>query len=228
MGTKGWIIFAVLTVAVLGGLVYMSQSNRLDVSDVETNSILKASDQSGEIGDRAKGNLESKHLLVEYGDFQCPSCAGVYPHVESLLEKVGDEIAFVYRNFPLASLHPNALAAATAAEAAGKQGKYWEMYEFLFTNQNDWQDASPSNRQDTFTQYADRLQLDTDKFAEDYDSAEIKKKINFDMALGSKDKVSGTPTFFFNGERLPDDIEAALSKGDVDTVQDWIENSTKK
>lgn len=227
MGTKGWIIFGVLIAGVLGGLIYMSQSNKLDVSGAETDVIQQASESSGNIADHARGATDSKNILVEYGDYQCPGCGTIYPHVEKLVEKQKDKIAYVYRNFPLSSMHPNALAAATAAEAAGMQDKYWDMFNYLYTNQSDWENATASDRKGIFTKYASQLKLDSDKFAADYDSDNIKMKIDFDLALGAKDGVKGTPVFYFNGKVLPDDIQKALGDGNIDEVSKWIDNNLR-
>lgn len=224
MGTKAWIIFAVLVVGILGALVYTSQSNRLDVSDVDTNQVLAASDRSGGIGDHVRGNTESGNLLVEYGDFQCPGCAAAYPHVETVVEKYKDKMAYVYRNFPLSSMHPNALAASTAAEAAGVQDKFWDMYNYLFTNQQDWVNSKPADRKNLFTKYASQLGIDTEKFAADYDKEDLQKKIDFDLALGAKDKVTGTPSFLFNGEAMPAEVADSLINGDIEAVSKWIDS----
>lgn len=227
MGTKGWIIFGVLIVGILGALVYTSQSSRLDVSEVNTNQVLAGSESSGNIADHVRGNTDSGNLLVEYGDFQCPGCAAAYPHVETVVEQYKDKMAYVYRNFPLSSMHPNALAASTAAEAAGMQDKFWDMYNYLFTNQQDWINATASDRQNLFTKYASQLSLDTDKFTADYESEAVQKKIDFDLAVGGKDRVTGTPTFIFNGEPVPAETSNALINGDVETATKWLDSNLK-
>jgi protein-disulfide isomerase len=88
--------------------------------------------------DWVKGNKDSKVIVVEYSDFQCPACAAYFPMVEQVMDEYKDKVAFVYRHFPLTSIHPHAEPMARAAEAAGKQGKFWEMYELIFKNQNAW------------------------------------------------------------------------------------------
>lgn len=206
MSKKAWIIFGIICVAVLGTLVYLSGKNKVDVGGVDTNTILSASRQSGNIGDHVFGKKDSKVVLMEYGDFQCPGCGGAHPTVKKLSEKYEGHIAFVFRNFPIASKHPNARAAAAAAEAAGLQGKYWEMHNLVFETQSSWQNLSSGDRGKFFLDYAKQLKLDEAKFAKDMESAGVNEKINFDQAIGKKAGVEATPTFFLNGKRLGDDV----------------------
>lgn len=202
MSKKAWIIFGVICVVFLGGLIFISSRNKVSVDAVDANSILSASDKSGNIADHVFGKADSKVILIEYGDFQCPGCGGAHPMVKKLTEKYKDTMAFVFRNFPLASLHPNARAAAATAEAAGLQGKYWEMHNKLFENQFSWQDLSAGERDDFFAGYAKELALNEDKFKQDFSSSSVNQKINFDTALGKKIGVSATPTFYLNGKEL--------------------------
>lgn len=204
MSKKAWVIFAAICMIVLGGLIYLSGSNRLDVSNVDPNSIQAASEKSGNISDHTFGKTDSKVVLIEYGDFQCPGCGGAHPTVKMLTEKYKDQIVFVFRNFPIASKHPNARAAAAAVEAAGLQGKYWEMHNQVFETQSAWQSLSANDRGSFFVGYAKELQLDETKFKTDMESEAINKKINFDQAVGKKAGADATPTFFLNGKKLSD------------------------
>jgi protein-disulfide isomerase len=115
MSKKAWIVFVVIVVVLLGGLVYLSSRNKIDVSNVDVTTIQPASAASGNIADHVFGNSDSKVKLVEYGDFQCPGCGSVYPTLKTLSEKYQGQIAFIFRNFPLTTIHPNARAAAAAA-----------------------------------------------------------------------------------------------------------------
>lgn len=209
MSTKSWIIFTAVCVLLFGGLLFWSQRNRVDVSDVNTNTILSASKESGDIADHVDGNADAKVILIEYGDFQCPGCGGVHPTVKSLMEKYGDHVAFVFRNFPLTSIHPNAKAAAGAAEAAGLQGEgaYWKMHNHLFEHQQEWQGASTSERGKLFSDYAKAIGIDQVKFntALTDESVRLSRKIEFDQALGRKLNVTGTPTFYLNGTQLTEE-----------------------
>jgi protein-disulfide isomerase len=202
---KAWIIFTVACVLILGSLVALSNSKKVNVGNVDSNKIQTASELSGNIADHAYGKADSKVVLVEYGDFQCPGCGGMHPTIKSLSEKYKDQIAFVFRNFPLTSIHPNALTAASVAEAAGLQGKYWEMHNALFENQKSWESASVKNRIDIFTQYAQTLGLDVAKLKTDLASEDVAKKIKFDIGVGKLVNVTGTPTFYLNGKIVEND-----------------------
>lgn len=150
--------------------------------------------------DHVAGATESAKLLVEYSDFQCPACAAYYPMVKQLLSERGSEFTFVYRHFPLRQIHRNAQLAGQAAVAAGIQGKFWEMEELLFTRQEDW--SAKGDVEEFFIEYAGELGLNTDQFKSDMHSQEAKDKVNADYASGIQARVSSTPTFFLNGEKV--------------------------
>ena len=190
-------------VVLLGGLIYLSNQGKLDVSNVDTNALQSANENNGNISDHTFGNAKSKVTLIEYGDFQCPGCGTAHPYIKSLTEKYKDQISFTFRNFPLTSMHPNALTAAAAAEAAGLQGKYWELHNTIFENQADWQSLSSDERTDYFVNLAKTAGLDANKFRTDFTTnTSINKKIKYDQALGKKVGVTGTPQFMLNGEHL--------------------------
>lgn len=203
MGAKGWIVFAVIVVLALGGLVFMSTQNKVDVSEFDVNTVIAAHEKNGNIADHVYGAdaNDAAVTLFEYGDYQCQGCAGAYGRVKTVVDKYSDHVSLVYRNLPLTQIHPNALAAASAAEAAGLQGKYWEMQGLLFQNQNAWAQASSSERGAVFEGYARNLALNIDKFNEDLASDAVSQKIRFDQALyRSLDREPSTPTFIVNGE----------------------------
>ncbi len=209
MGAKGWIIFSAIAVAILGGLVYISGKNNktLDVSSYNIDQIIGANDQDGQIGDHVFGNKDSKVVLIEYGDFQCPGCGTIHVRVKELTEKYQDKIAFVFRNLPLSSMHPNARAAAASAEAASLQGKYWEMHNMVYEHQDEWSSASAKDRGNIFERYASTLGLDVEKFKTDIASEAVTKKINFDQAVFRRTGLpQSTPTFTLNGKTLEQDI----------------------
>lgn len=154
------------------------------------------------------GNNKKGVTLVEYGDFQCPACGAYYPVIKQVMEKYNDDISFQFRNFPLSQIHPNARAAHRAAEAADKQGKFWEMYDLLYTNQKSWE--SLSDPVETFNGYATQLGLNAEKYKQDYQSSEVNAIINADLAEGQKLQVNSTPTFILQGKILgetPRDVE---------------------
>jgi len=161
--------------------------------------------QSGDLAvpvsaeDHMKGNPESAITLVEYSDFQCPACKSYYPIVEKLMDGYGSKIRFVYRHFPLPQ-HTNARPTAIAAEAAGLQGKFWEMHKVIFDHQDEW---SPlADPRDTLLSYAEALGLDKEKFLQDFDSSDLKKKVEDDLQGGIRSRVRATPTFFLNGAAM--------------------------
>jgi protein-disulfide isomerase len=204
MTKEGWIIFATLCVGILAGLIYFAQKDKTDVSGIDETKVVAASHANGTIGDHIEGAASSKVVLIEYGDFQCPGCGSAHPVMKKIVEKYKDKIAFVFRNYPLYTAHPNAYAAATAAESAGLQGKYWEMHNRLYENQSAWSSLGGDQRTDYFVAAASDLGLNTDQFKKDLDNDAIKKKIGFDEALGRKANLSGTPSFYLNGKSVGD------------------------
>lgn len=149
--------------------------------------------------DWVKGNASSTVTLIEYSDFQCPACGAYFPLVEKAVADNISNIRFVYRHFPLTQ-HANAIPAAQAAEAAGIQGKFWEMYEMIFTAQADWENSKDAKT--IFIGYATKLGLDIPKFTADYALPEIQEKINASIKSGVKAGVNSTPTFYVNGKKI--------------------------
>lgn len=141
----------------------------------------------------------AKVTLVEFGDFECPACGAAYPVVTQILDNYKGKITFVFRNFPL-SMHPNAPIAAEAAEAAGAQGKFFDMYNALYQNQGDW--GEQKDPKPYLQKYAKVLGLNMDQFNSDINSNKYASKIQQDMNDGNALNVSATPTFFLNGEQI--------------------------
>jgi protein-disulfide isomerase len=211
---KAWIIFASACVILLVGLVYISSKDKVDVSKVDTDKVQGSAAQTGDIADHVFGKKDSKVVFIEYGDFQCPGCGSAYPTVKTVTEKYKGQVAFIFRNFPLTSIHPNAKAAAAAAEAAGLQNRYWEMHDVLYANQSSWENLSTSERIDFFAGYAKNLGLDTDKFKKDMGSTKVNQKINYDIALGKKIGVNATPSLYLDGKAVAQDTWSDVKKLD--------------
>jgi protein-disulfide isomerase len=153
--------------------------------------------------DWTRGNKSAKVTLIEYGDFECPACATYYPFVKQIAEDYADRILFVFRNFPLYQIHPNAGISAQAAESAGLQGKYWEMHDLLYEKQNDWSSASPDKVvQQYFDGYASSLGLDMNKFSQEVNSSAVMNKIKTDVDGGTTAQIDHTPTFFVNLKQI--------------------------
>lgn len=144
--------------------------------------------------DHFEGNPEAVIELVEYGDYQCPHCGKAYFIVKRMQEQLGDKLKFIFRNFPLAKIHPEAVMAAVATEAAALQGKYWEMHDIIFENQ-EYLDR------ESLLEYAAELDLDVATFDKDLSRPELTEKVEADFESGIRSGVNATPTFFINGEK---------------------------
>lgn len=144
--------------------------------------------------DHAQGPATAPVTLVEYGDYECPDCGDAYPVVKELQKRLGDKLRFVYRNFPLNHQHPHAQHAAEVAEAAGDQGKFWEMHDLLYEKQKQLEDAQ-------LLRYADQLGLDKAKIQQTLDNHAYTARIKEEISSGTRSGVNGTPTFFINGQR---------------------------
>ena len=213
MNKKSWIIFAIIVVAIVGGMIYISTQNRLNVSDInndQLNTIIGAESRNGDIADHEIGSKSPKVTIIEYADYQCPGCSAAAPKAKALAEKYKDHVRLIFRNFPIASSHPNARAAAAVAEAAGLQGKFWEMNKLLYTNQDAWKNANITDRDNIFKSYAEQLKLNIDQYKTDIASNKVKNKIEFDMALGRKHGVAATPTFYVNGKNTEMDSSGSI------------------
>ena len=190
MDKRFWAIIGVLLLG-FGGMLVLNGRNESAGTISATNHVI--------------GNTNSKVTLLEYGDFQCSACQSFYPVIKQVKEKYADKIAFQFRNLPLSSVHPNAFAGSRAAEAAANQGKFWEMHDLLYENQDPrgasgWV-ASKDVLSEYFVSYAKKLNLNEAQFKADFASNATNKKINADIDAftATKEKVS-TPTFFINSK----------------------------
>jgi protein-disulfide isomerase len=143
--------------------------------------------------DHLLGSSTATRTLLEYGDYECPFCAAAHPVVKQLLRIVGDEITYAYRHFPLTQIHPRAELAAEAAEAAGSQGRFWEMHDYLFESRR----LAPRD----ILGYASELDLDVERLAAELDAHTHHARVREDFLSGVRSGVNGTPTFFVNGIR---------------------------
>jgi protein-disulfide isomerase len=144
--------------------------------------------------DHRQGDPDAPCTLVEYGDYQCPSCGQAYPIVKRVQKHFGKRLLFVFRNFPLSEMHPYAEPAAETAEFAGAHHKFWEMHDLLYENQDRLEDA-------LLFQLAKQLQLDPEKLRQALASKEFEPRVRTDFRDGVRSGVNGTPTFFINGQR---------------------------
>ena len=148
--------------------------------------------------DHASGPADASVTLVEFGDYECSYCGQAYPIVKAVQQALGDRLRFVFRNFPLAQAHPHAQHAAEMAEAAGGQGKFWEMHDLIYENQQSLSDAD-------LVAYATELGLDTDRARRELKDGIWAKRVRADFRSGVRSGVNGTPTFYVNGSRFDGD-----------------------
>ncbi|KKT80132.1 MAG: Protein-disulfide isomerase [Parcubacteria group bacterium GW2011_GWF2_44_8] len=182
-----WVIIGIIVVILFGGSFWYAGSTAENNNEGIT------------FEPHVKGNPDASVVLVEYSDFQCPACATFQPVLADVLDQFGDSIRFEYKHFPL-PIHPLAEPAARAAEAAGQQGKFFEFHDVLFANQLSW--SNSVNPAIPFVQYADELGLDVDTFKRHYNASLIRDRVREDLAEARQLELTGTPTFFLNGEKM--------------------------
>jgi protein-disulfide isomerase len=161
--------------------------------------------------DHLHGPADAAATLLEYGDYECPYCGAAHPVVKAVQKRLGDRLLFAFRNFPLSNSHPHAEHAAEAAEAAAAQGRFWEMHDLLFENQEALEDQDLAG-------YADSLKLDSARLIGEVSGGAYSLRIREDFRMGARGGVNGTPTFFVNGVHyggMPsvEGLLAALSEG---------------
>lgn len=203
------IIGLVLLAAIAGGW-WFYQNSKSQAGKPKTNVNQKTDDAtalsryaSAPPGAQPSNMLGSPSATVtveEFADFQCPTCAVQHPKMKEIISLYGNRIKFIFRNFPLNQAHPKAYDAAVAAEAAQLQGKYWQMQDQLFTNQQKWANA-PDARQ-LFEEYAQKIGLDVAKFQSDMLGLPAKTRVDADVQRARALGLNGTPTIFINGRQL--------------------------
>lgn len=195
--SKQFLAIIAAVIIVLGGVFFITNKQS---GSTTTSSNAKPSSH-------VEGSASSGVTLVEYGDYECPYCSQFYPYVKQAVEAYKDKVQFQFRNLPLSSIHKNAFAAARAAEAAGMQGKFWEMHDKLYENQDPKAQSgwvvSTDPLNEYFVNYARQVGLDTTKFKTDYASSAVNDVINADVAEFKKTKLEeSTPTFILNGKHI--------------------------
>lgn len=184
--------------------VVNANNNAINFSEYDFYSVIEGNKDNGGIGDHVKGSADAPVLIFEYADYQCPGCASINKRVNKAVEELNGDLGVVYRSF-LLSYHQNGTAAASAAEAAGLQG-YWKPYaDKLFAEQSEWEYASASKRSELFNKYFEEVtegKGDLAKFNADIASEAVSKKISFDMGIGRRIDVAGTPAFYIDGQLI--------------------------
>ena len=201
------VIIGVAVVAFLAIATYFivdGNNKATDFGAYNFYSVIEPTKDNGNIGDHVKGNADAPVLIFEYADYQCPGCASINPRVNKAIEELDGKLGVVYRSY-LLSYHQNGTAAASAAEAAGLQG-YWKPYaDKLFEEQAEWEYASASERTALFDKYFEEVtngEGDMDKFNQDLASENVSKKISFDMGIGKRIDIEGTPAFYVDGQLI--------------------------
>lgn len=193
MSNRFFIILIALIILVVGGFAILkNNSGSSSGSGVQPTNHIKGEGSSGVV-------------LIEYGDFQCSACYQYEPIVKQIFEKYQQQIKFQFRHFPIVSAHPNAFSASRAAEAAAKQGKFWEMHDLLYETQDPqgktgW--VASSNPLSIFEGFAQQLGMNVEQFKTDFASEEVNDLINADISVGKEVPVNGTPTFVLDGKKI--------------------------
>ncbi|HEY5549723.1 MAG TPA: thioredoxin domain-containing protein [Candidatus Saccharimonadales bacterium] len=209
--------------AILGGIIAIFIGIFVITQIGNDNNTTNTSNSQQKPTSHIKGEGKKAVTLIEYGDYQCPVCAVYEPTLKQVYDRFSQDIYFQFRNLPLVSIHPNAFAAARAAEAAGMQNKYFEMHDKLYENQNAW--SNSNNAFSLFKQYAQEVGLDVNKFTADFAKKEVNDAINADLAAFAKTGQSqATPTFFLDGKYIENkDLSDANGNPSVDKFAQVID-----
>jgi protein-disulfide isomerase len=193
---------ALIVVAVLvagGAALYMSkQSNQVSETSASTASTAPVSAPTG--GGRMRGPQNAPVTLTEFGDYQCPSCGYYAPVVLEVMHRFPTQVKLEFHHYPLVGIHQWAMAAATAAEAAADQGKFWEMHDLLYQNQDKW--SKSQNAEVEFVAYAGQLGLNMNQFMQSMHSPEVQQRVLQDVVRARDANINETPTFFINGQKM--------------------------
>lgn len=193
MDKKVAIILGIATLTVfIAGIFLVSRNSGQTSYKIYDETIVKGESRL------KRGADAGKVTIVEFADFQCPACAAAHPYIKKLLEKYPNELTFIYRHFPLTQ-HKNAFIASEVSEAAAKQGKFWEMYDILYTRQKDWQDLDKPL--DKFIDYAHEVGLNEEDFKKDIEGRVYKSLIEKDLTNAYQVDVDATPTFYVNNQK---------------------------
>jgi protein-disulfide isomerase len=211
---KQFFFIVSLVVAVLVGIFVVTSGNKESTGG-------EGSGGQAQASNHVQGAGNKNVTLVEFGDFQCPACRSFYPIIKQIKETYGDDITFQFRHYPLTQIHPNAFAAHRSAEAAGKQGKFFEMHDLLYENQEAWSNLPDPTQ--AFASYAQQLELNIEQYQADAAGEEVNDIINADIKLAQEAGAASTPTFVLNGEKIQNPksfeefkqlIDEAIAKAD--------------
>lgn len=199
--TMTWLVTLAIIAGIVWGLVLLVKNSSEKGEIVATSESINSEDWT-------VGSADSLIHLIEYSDFQCPACASYEPTLVQLMEEYKDDLYFAYRHFPLRSIHPHAQLVAQASEAAGLQGKFWEMHDKIFETQTLW--ASRPRIESFLSELATEIGLNVDRFESDLKSSSVKAAVDADYESAVQLRLNATPTFILNGSIIPNpsNIEA--------------------
>lgn len=200
-------IIALIVAGLVGVFVVFNKPGDATVTDASR--LVRADSQK-----EGTGSIQ----LVEFGDYQCPSCAAAVPVVQKIMAEFAGKVTFVFRNFPLEAIHKNAVISAKYAEASAKQNKFWEMHKKLYESQAEWSDLGDPTAK--FAEYAKTLGMNADQLKKDASEAAVTDLIKRDQADGNALSVNSTPTFFVDGK--------VLASGDYASIKSAIEAAQKQ
>lgn len=198
MSKQFWAVMVVIILVLIGVFAFTGKKTPNSGSN------------SAQLTNHVEGQGKTGVTLVEYGDYECPVCGAYYQTVKQVAQQYDQQIHFQFRNFPLTSIHPNAFAGARAAEAAALQGKFWQMHDALYENQDPaghsgWVASSdPLNAY--FVDFAQQIGLNVNQFKQDFASSKVNNSVNADLTEANKLNLNGTPTFFLDGKQLDNSV----------------------
>jgi protein-disulfide isomerase len=207
-----FVIVAAVALAALGSGAMLYRAKRPQLLSIPENK--SVSGKSGAESMHIRGNPDAPVTLEEFGDFQCPPCGNFAGFAEELLKEYDSRLRLVFRNFPLGP-HEHAREAALAAEAAGLQGRFWEMHDVLYREQAAWSKAP--NARELFESYAGTIGLNLDQFRKDMDGEKARERVDSDHALGDSLGIKLTPTLYINNrpvdpkDKNPEGVRAAIN-----------------
>jgi protein-disulfide isomerase len=218
------LIIIVLAVAVAGGAALYFSRQPDEPGNAAENSPSTPLQSTG--GGHLRGPESAKVTLVEFGDYQCPSCKAFHPLVQELLSRYPQQVRLEFHHYPLVSIHGNAMAASLAVEAAGEQGKYWEMHDLIFETQEQW--SKNPNPEPDFLALAGRLGLNQNQFMQSMRSPQLQDRVLQDVVRAREANVEAVPTFFIDGQKqnIPLSISAFVDLVEA-RLQDKGTSNTK-
>lgn len=215
--TKSTFIWVIAIVVIVGAIFFMTKlakNNNGPATVITTTEEITTQDH-------VLGNPSAPIVLVEYSDFQCPACASYEPIIAQVASEYPDQLAIVYRHFPLKSIHPNAEPSARASEAAALQDAFWPMHDLLFANQTEWSNLPDPKKK--FLVYAENLGLDLARFETDYTSEAVADRVDSDYKASFALGLNSTPTFFLNGTKIQNPRSAQDLRTLIDSALNLIQ-----